>query len=68
MRADSPECELAFNRVQDAIQARKVVIVEASPAGQLPDTLNGVQLRAVGREDIARKSIGVLRPPRASVY
>jgi len=41
----------------------EVAIVQTSAAGQLPDTLDRVQLRAVGRQVIEREVLGVLLPP-----
>ena len=37
--------------------------MQTSPARELPDALDGVQFRAVGRQVIEREASGVLHPP-----
>ena len=49
--------------MQNVIQVREVPIVQASAACELPDALDRVQLRAVGREVIEREASCVLLPP-----
>ena len=49
--------------MQNVIQMREVSIVQTPAACELPDALDGVQLRAVGREVIEREAIPVLFPP-----
>ena len=38
--------------------------MEAAPAGQLPDSFDRVELRAVGREEVEPELAGVAIPPR----
>jgi hypothetical protein len=49
--------------MHNVIQVREVPIVQAAAACELPDALDRVQLRAVGREVIEREASGVLLPP-----
>jgi hypothetical protein len=57
--------EFAFHRLQNLVQASEVSVVQTSPPCQFPDTLDGVQLRAIGGEVVEREVIGVPFPPRA---
>jgi len=57
--------ELAFNGSNDAVQQAKVSIVEAQPTGQFPDPFDGIQIRAIGRQEVQAElgSLLVAPPP-----
>ena len=59
-----PVRELSFNRVDDAIKKAEVAVVQAEPAGEFPDSLDGVQFRAIGRQEVQGELCGLLKLPR----
>jgi hypothetical protein len=60
--------ELAFNGSNDAVQQAEVSIVEAQPTGQFPDPFDGIQIRAIGRQEVQAELGSLLvAPPRWSL-
>ena len=51
-----PSLELALDSFDHAVEESEVPIVEAEPAGQFPHTLDGVQVRTIGRKKLERES------------
>jgi hypothetical protein len=58
-----PQWELIFYGVDYGIQQGKVAVVNRQPPRQFPNSLDGVQIRTIGRQEIQRKAVGrILRP------
>jgi len=55
--------EFVFHRKNDVIQLREIPIMEASPTRQLPDALDGIQLRAICREEVEGEMFDALLSP-----
>ena len=47
-----PFGELGFDSLGNAVEERKVAIVEAQSTGELPDSFDGVQFGAIGRQEV----------------
>jgi len=58
-----PPDELGFYGIDDRLECREVAIMQAQPPHKLPETLDGIELRTVGREKIQGEALGALLPP-----
>jgi hypothetical protein len=47
-----PFGELGFDSLGNAVEERKVAIVETQSAGDLPDSFDGVQFGAIERQEV----------------
>ena len=46
-----PSCEFSLDCVHYPLQLGKVAVVKAAPASELPDSLDRIEFRAVGRQE-----------------
>jgi hypothetical protein len=59
----SPFRELSFDGSDDAIEEGKVAVVEAESAGEFPDSFDGIQFGAVGRQEVQAEIGDLLDAP-----
>jgi len=59
----SPSGQAGLDGGNDGGKIREVLIVQAAAANQFPDPLDGIEFRAVGRQEMEAKMTGDLLPP-----
>jgi hypothetical protein len=60
-----PVLEEIFYGFRDLMKGAEITIVQTQPPDQLPDPLNGIEVRAVRRQEIKLKAADSLCPPVA---
>ena len=58
-----PFCKLAFDGFDDGFEEAEVAIVETESAREFPDSLDRIEFRTVGREEVECEDCRVLLPP-----
>ncbi len=59
----TPSVEHTFNGIDHILQFGEVSVMSSFSPRDLPNSLNGIEFRAVGRHELQRKSLMATQPP-----
>ena len=60
--------KLGFDNILNIIEGMGISVMQTISAQQLPNPLRGIEVRAVGRQKVENKAIGVLLSPLPVQY